>query len=907
MVGILCASTPYYGQAQPALESTIPDPDPVLRQPLAIYFPDPEVRFRRLFPPDNLKGSAFHIAVAHGDQAAVENELKWNKTLVNTRLPYGYSALGIAARIGDKAMIQFLLDHGADLQAAVPGPHSLLNEAVWSGDKEVVRFLLDKGLDIANPQGISPLNAAVESDNREMVKLLLARGADPTGKGSQGPGPITTAIYRKRPDIMELLLNKGVSPNPQRIKEIIGTFQSAPLHAALELGDEQVVALLIKWGADPLIAIGDGKDKNAAPLMQAIALGRKDLVAAMIGKTDKINRPDADGQTLLHRALTRSQDGASLATLLLANGADVNAPNGDGLTPLHVAVQSGASANVAWLLHNKAALEAKTPEGDTALHLAALSAPAVGNVLLEAGEDANVRNNRGDLPLHVLLRQRPDLLTRGSAAAQAFCVALLKHTDLNSKDHYGFTPLQAALINRDISARDAIVALKPKLDSVTAAFAAAASNDVTALQKQLDEKPYLTAIRLPNGFTPLHIAALWHAKETAALLLERAADVNARDADAYTPLARIIHDNTGLTGRAGRAGRVSHDQDREPQDDIVNDEKTSGQRFHEMVAFLVEKGADVAGVDEDDNTLLHTAVLRGDKDLVSLLLSKGLSPKARNKRKLTPLNLLFPPNESQEFDALDPFPAEDEGAGSDKQAIFRLLVAKGADTQQVDKNGNTFLMNAVAAGNKDLVAALLEAGADVNVKNKTRETPLACVIRIRGQNPEKNELAAEIARLLLAKGASPFVPARATGSDQELLDYSLQVLPFRPLGKVLVENIAADPQLAAEHDLVQRVILSGNQEMVAYVIKQHLDLNARGKYSLTPLMNAVYSSGGRTEIVALLLNAGADVNGTSGRGYTALDIAVSRGFKGIADMLLARGAKASGKAAPVSENGRQAF
>ena len=56
-----------------------------------------------------------------------------------------------------------------------------------------------------------------------------------------------------------------------------------------------------------------------------------------------------------------------------------------------------------------------------------------------------------------------------------------------------------------------------------------------------------------------------------------------------------------------------------------------------------------------------------------------------------------------------------------------LAKSEGIDINAVDEDGNAALMLAASLAKRDIVKALLAAGADVNVKNKKRNTALIIV------------------------------------------------------------------------------------------------------------------------------------------------------------------------------------
>ncbi|XP_067906323.1 ankyrin repeat and BTB/POZ domain-containing protein 3-B isoform X2 [Heterodontus francisci] len=118
---------------------------------------------------------------------------------INTRSEQGLSPLMYACARGDEAMVQMLLDAGADVNCEVPSPShkcpsipvetrhwTALTLAVLHGHMAVVQLLLDAGANVEGSVGQggenyseTPLQLAAAAGNFEIVSLLLERGAEP--------------------------------------------------------------------------------------------------------------------------------------------------------------------------------------------------------------------------------------------------------------------------------------------------------------------------------------------------------------------------------------------------------------------------------------------------------------------------------------------------------------------------------------------------------------------------------------------------------------------------------------------------------------------------------------------------------------------------------------------------------
>ena len=105
--------------------------------------------------------------------------------------------------------------------------------------------------------------------------------------------------------------------------------------------------------------------------------------------------------------------------------------------------------------------------------------------------------------------------------------------------------------------------------------------------------------------TELNDAAAKGDVSAVEALLDKGADVNARDKDDWTPLHF--------------AAFVGH---------------------NDVVALLLDKGADLNAMEaKHDWTPLHFAALRGHKDVVALLVAKGANVKAKGKDGNRPIDV----------------------------------------------------------------------------------------------------------------------------------------------------------------------------------------------------------------------------------------------------------------------------
>jgi ankyrin repeat protein len=121
------------------------------------------------------------------------------------------------------------------------------------------------------------------------------------------------------------------------------------------------------------------------------------------------------------------------------------------------------------------------------------------------------------------------------------------------------------------------------------------------------------------------------------------------------------------------------------------------------VQLMLEKGANIAAVDEDGNDPLNLAAANGHLSIVSMLWDKGADH--RNKNKLG-------------------HPALLSAAMGGHDKVIAVLLERGADIETTDNDGNTTLMSAVMDGYTKIVELVLDKGADIEAKNKIGRTAL---------------------------------------------------------------------------------------------------------------------------------------------------------------------------------------
>ena len=201
-------------------------------------------------------------------------------------------------------------------------------------------------------------------------------------------------------------------------------------------------------------------------------------------------------------------------------------------------------------------------------------------------------------------------------------------------------------------------------------------------------------------------------------------------------------------------------------------------------------------------------------------------------------------------------------------AAVKSLIARGANVNTRTNYGATALHFAADRGHLEVIKVLVEAGADVNAKDEFYKFTPTMMAMMHKQKEVVEYLQQVIAA---RKDAAPVSPST-----------SAQSAPAQSTAKT------SDPALSEE---LLSAAKKGDAVAVKSLLDKGADVNAKTRYSQTPLMFAAQH--GHIEIVKTLLEAGADVNVTDTfyKSVTALSAAADKGHADIVKLLLEKGAK----------------
>lgn len=474
----------------------------------------------------------------------------------NGRTALHYAAGGgrYAASGRHVEVARLLVARGADVNAAAQGGYAPLHVAAGLGQRDMVEFLLKQGANV-NAQDIrgTPILGAVGNGHDDVVALLLAHKADTAATMQVLPSYWEHPKTRR---ILTLLLDAGVDLNAQ------GPDGRTALDSVLGLGEEEKVLLLLSRGARVDAPAGLGAARRMRLLMEP---GFTRAVKQALSRGYDIRARDSDGGSPVHHA---TYGGPAMIDLVLAHGARFDDRDAKGDQPIHYAVRAGKTASVEYLLKKGASVNAEGADGSTPIMYGQSHSDAVSvtRVLLAHGANVNHRNRKGYAALDVAPGSMLPILIKHGANVKAsdaegntvlhrFGDASRVHflasagADVNAATRTGRTPLHVvSQSHADPRVITTLVSLGAKVDARDVDGATplhrAASFRHEAVRELLKAGASIDA-RDNRGRTPLHYAAAGTPQVTLDLLA-RGADINARDADGKTPLDAALAQNNKL-------------------------------------------------------------------------------------------------------------------------------------------------------------------------------------------------------------------------------------------------------------------------------------------------------------------------------------------------------------------------
>jgi ankyrin repeat protein len=591
--------------------------------------------------------------------------------------------------------------------------------------------------DLRRADGVAPLHLAAAGGYEGLISFLVERKADINIKNSSGATPLHEAVRSGKISVIQQVIKSGADIDAQDAKG------NSVLHIAAPVQDHQwVIRQLLDNYANPNLR----DDRGDTPLHVLISLNRRpEVVQTLLGGNVDISARNVNGQTPLYLAVQESR--ISLIPLLLAKGADIFAADNSGVTPfdyamkvrgpvldalitpetvaqkdsggntiLHLAVKNkGDTYVVAKTLEQKADVNARNRDGDTALHLATrMNLKETGEYILANGANIFYANSAGESPLYIALTHPSGVLQWMFSPDTVKIHDGLGNTMLHYIALWRMDRHIPFIIEKGVSTEAA------NATGETPLFWAVKYDGASTVRALLQANANLHA-RDSLGNSVLHAAVRWNAKNAATTLLNAGIDANVHSLDLTAPLheaVRLGADDIAVT-------LVNRGADLEVRDSGGNTPFMEAVKAGQIdtIKLLAKMGANSMTRNAGGDTPLHAAIMLEDGDAIKALLDMRASIHARNTGNRTPFQIALA--HSPEMVSLlltaDRINGSDDFGNSPlhialqervPSPTLRVIIDRGTRLGAVDSNGRVPLRLAADMGEWELARVLADAGSD---------------------------------------------------------------------------------------------------------------------------------------------------------------------------------------------------
>lgn len=344
---------------------------------------------------------------------------------------------------------------------------------------------------------------------------------------------------------------------------------------------------------------------------------------------------------------------------------------------LHKAAQAGNEAQVRKILADGCDVNLENDDGHTALYVASMkSREGIVRILLQHKAIVNTTNN-------------PLLVVKDVATAKLLIQA---NGNLHARDEYGNTPLHMAILIGNKELIQLYLSFGAKIHVTTAIGHTALHTQSSSfldepwgskLTQELIQRGASVNCKDYQGRSPLHLAAINYSlekEETIRMLIKAGSSLTDLDIQGFNPLHHFISQSRGCSEM----------------------DETLAIKF---IDILLADEQSVNSVTAIGQTILHLSISDLPFQILQYLVKKGCRLDIKDSRGQCLLHYIV----DREEEITD---------------VLKYLLNMGLKVDDCDDWGQTALHLAIEKNKKKLAVALIDFGADINVKDANGRQPI---------------------------------------------------------------------------------------------------------------------------------------------------------------------------------------
>ncbi|XP_063906156.1 ankyrin-3-like [Zophobas morio] len=812
---------------------------------------------------------------------------------INARDQHYKIPLARACETGDYEITKILLECGASVNVLDIDNMNMLHyvSKLRKRNPDILKLFVQIGIEVnaQDKNGVTPLQLACGHGIYENAKMLLECSAsiNIVDKDNNNSLHYASQSRQDNPDITKLLIVKSIDVNLQNNNGMTA------LQVSCQSGNYENSLMLLE--CDALMNIRDNEDNNALHHASKLWEDNRDLLKLLIKKSIHIDAQNKYGETVLQFACLKGDQ--EIVEMALEHNASVNISNEGLSNALHYASRSWwNNRDVIKLLIKKGIdVNAQNENGTTALQLACGNGDLeITKMLFEFGACINIVDKQN----HTALNYASNLSTDNRNIIK---LLIKKGINVNAESKNGITALQITCLNG--------VYEKIKMFPGQEGWCRGESVITTIMQPVKCDwgcEPSIPKVDVANlliGYYSLNRystestrgegegRATHPAPATIPGLVPKGATSGLMSAP-YPQQEVHTRNNRYFFARNNRYFFARNNRHKPATTGLFarnNRPKASQRNTGGIIRLLVKNGIDVNTKNKNGITALQLACERGvyanakllldcgasinildrgnnnalhfassskydTTDIVNLLITRGIDVNIQNNSGATALHLVCEKGSHESAHILLKYGSSinvvdkdncsalhyASRSWTDNRNIIKLLIEKGIDVNIQDEKNNNALHYAAKAEceKEDIFELLIEKGINVNFQNKSGTTALhlAC----------ENALC-DVAKTLLESGASVNI---LDTDNNNALHYYVRTLD-RNLRKIFNQQWEETLQIAPEQ---------GTAAIRTLLVENGVDVNAKNKNGMTPLLLTCTSKYIRCDIVQILLNCGALIN-----------------------------------------------